>query len=116
MGEMIYGVDSDGEITPIIVRDAIVRCFKDAHKEILNEKNKHHEYESESEQETLEHMQIELIIMSAFDDAQEDFENPTKEGIKKVLNLLAEFASKYRKPEIIKKHYNEIMKLVKKLE
>ena len=114
MGDLIYGVDLDGEITPLMVRDAIIRCFTQAHKEILDKKYKDYGYDS-TELEGFEKIQIDLIVTSTFEDAEEDFENPTKEGIKKVLKLLAEFASEYREPEIIGRHYDEIMKLVDRL-
>lgn len=44
-----------------------------------------------------------------------DFDKPTKEDIFKVLEELKEFAKNFRNPEIIKKHYGEIMQLVEKL-
>jgi hypothetical protein len=116
MGKKIYGIDISKKITPMMVRDAIIRCFHEAHHQILHEMKNNNEFKSVSEQESFERIQIENIIISAFDDVKADFNNPTKEDIKRVMNELAKFSSKFRKPEIIKKHYNEIMQLVEKLD
>jgi hypothetical protein len=112
----IYCVDTTKKVTPILVRDAIIRCFKEAHTEVLKKMNENNEFKSVGERESFEKIQVNLIVRSVFDNVGEDFENPTKTGIVKVLGGLAEFAAKFRKPEIIKKHYGEIMKLVEKLE
>ena len=116
MGKKIYGIDMSKKITPLMVRDAIIICFQKAHHEALDELNKEKGFGSEAERKNFEKIQTDLIVMSAFDDVKADFNNPTKEDIIKVMNELARFASKFRKPEIVKKHYNEIMKLVKKLD
>ena len=116
MGKELYGVDLSGKITPVMVRDAIIRCFKAAHAEVLEEMNRNKEFRSESERGNFEKIQVDLIVMSVFDDIGADFNNPTKADIIKVLDRLATFAARFRKPEIIRKHYNEIMQLVEKLE
>ncbi|MFH0956965.1 MAG: hypothetical protein V1813_03810 [Candidatus Aenigmatarchaeota archaeon] len=114
MGKKIYGVDLSEKITPMMVRDAIIICFRDAHREVLDELNRKRSSDSEAEIEGLKKVQIDLIVRSAFEDVKADFSNPTKEDIVKVLGELAKFASRFRKPEIIKRHYNEIMRLVEK--
>jgi len=112
----IYGVETSKKVTPLMVRDAIIRCFKKAHEEVLNEMNKNREFKSSEELDNFEKIQVDLIVRSVFDDIGADFENPTKMEIIKVLAGLAKFATKFRKPEIIKKHYNQIMQLVEKLD
>lgn len=112
----IYGVDLSKKITPLIVRDAIILCFKEAHKEVLNEMNRNNEFKSQSEKDNFQKIQVDIIVMSVFDEVGADFNNPTKMDIVKVLDGLAEFAAKFRKPEIIKKHYNEITRLVEKID
>jgi hypothetical protein len=114
MGEKIYGVDLSKKVTPAMVRDAIIKCFSEAHQEALDELNKEKGFDSESEKESFKNIQISLIVKYTFDDVNADFDNPKKEDIVKVVEELAKFSSKFRKPEIIKKHYNEIMKLVEK--
>jgi hypothetical protein len=114
MGGKIYGVDLSKKITPLMVRDAIIRCFHEAHGEALSELNREGGFDSEAEREGFERIQIDLIVRSAFEDAKADFDNPTKEDIVKAIDELAKVASGFRKPEIIKKHYSEIMRLVEK--
>jgi len=102
----IYGIDDSAEITPLMVRDAIVECFRQAHctdsgvdagdKDV----NKQYCYE---------------IVKKAFVDAGADFDNPSKLEILKVMDNLAEFSKKFRDQGVIHKHYEEIMKLINKL-
>jgi hypothetical protein len=114
MGEKIYGIDLSEKVTPAMVRDAIIRCFTAAHKEALSELNKEKAFKSESERKGFEAIQINLIVKYAFEDMKADFDNPKKEDIVRVIEELARFASRFRKPEIIKRHYNEIKRLIEK--
>ncbi len=111
----IYGVDTEGEITPLMVRDAIVRCFFQAHKEVLECMNRENEFSSQKERGNFEKLQADMIVREAFESAGINFNAPSKRGILMVLEELKVIASEFRKPEIIEKHYNEIMKLVEKL-
>ena len=108
MGQKIYGVDLEELITPVMVRDAMVRCFYEAHcaqaglglkKEVFVDKSYCQE-----------------IVRKAFSDAGEDFDKPSKESILKALNNLKTFSASFREPNIIEKHYNEIMRLVERLD
>lgn len=104
MAPKIYNVDLDGEITPTIVRDAIILCFKEAHCTItgLGESKVNDEYCAH-------------IVKNIFNQVGEDFDNPTKEGMIKVIEALADFSTEYRDQEIIKKHQAEIMQLIDRL-
>ena len=112
----MYGVDFSKKITPIVVRDAIVTCLKQAHKEILDLMDEYAEWESEEERERFRDFEIELIVKNAFKEANVDYNNPRKEDLIKVLDSLAKLASRFRKPEIIRKHYNEIKQLIERIE
>ncbi|MFW9876322.1 MAG: hypothetical protein ACFFG0_24775 [Candidatus Thorarchaeota archaeon] len=112
----IYGIDLSKKITPIMVRDAIAICFKQAHKEVLDLMDEYAEWSSESEREEFRNLQIELTIKNAFKDENVDFTNPKKEELINVLDNLAKLASMFRKPDIIEKHYNEIKQLIGKTE
>ena len=115
MSLKIYGVDTTKEITPIMVRDAVVKCFTSAHKEVLNQMDEFHSWESKKEREEFRKLEIELVIKDVFRQVGGDFSDPSKEDLLKVLDELADLATKFRSPEIVKKHYEEIMGLVKKL-
>jgi Zn-dependent oligopeptidase len=115
MADLIYGVDPSKPVTPVMVRDAIVDCFIQAHKEILDEMKEYHEFKSEEEFEEMKKMDIKILIKSKFEASGADFDNPTKKSIIGVMDKLAELSINFRKPEIVKKHYEEIMHLVDKL-
>jgi len=114
---IIYGVDTDKPITPEQVRDAIVECFTLAHKKILEKDiGQFVDDMTVQEKKKIEEINVQLMIKSYFDEVGGDYANPTKNSIIGVCNRLAEFSKNFRNPEIIKKHYGEIMQLVDKLE
>lgn len=93
------------EITPITVRDALVSCFHEAHCADTG---------LEANTET-DNQYCLSIVKKAFADAGGNFDNPTKEEIIKVVGLLAEFSKNFRSQEIIAKHQQQIMELLKQL-
>lgn len=115
MSDCIYGVDVSKEVTPIMVRDAIVECFLKAHSQILNEMKEYGEFESEEEFEHMKLFDVKSQIQIFFEEVDGDFDNPTKNSIIKLLGKLQEFAKKFRNPKIVEKHTKEIMTLVNKL-
>jgi Zn-dependent oligopeptidase len=115
MAELIYGVDPSKPVTPVMVRDAIVDCFIQAHEEILEEMKEYHKFKSEEEFEEMKKVDVKILIKSKFEAIGADFNNPTKKSIIGVMDKLADLSANFRNPEIIKKHYGEIMELVNKL-
>lgn len=101
----IYGVDTDAEINPLKVRDAITECFAQAHCADVGL--------SANDDEGKKYCV--MVVRKAFIDTGGDFENPTKESLLKVIDGLAEFAKKFRDQETIKKHYGEIMSLIERM-
>ncbi len=103
---IIYGIDTEKEITPLMVRDAISECFYQFHCADsslgLGEGEANRGYCGE-------------IVKKAFGESGGDFEKPTKESILEVLSWLKNFAKNFRDPSIIEKHAAEIMKLAEKL-
>ncbi len=113
---VIYGVDTEDEITPEKVRDAIIECFYNAHQEVLKDMYVISGEDKKTEEPNeIGRKYIEETIINYFIKVGGDFNKPTKEDILKVLEELKEFAKGFRSPEIIKKHYGEIMQLVEKL-
>jgi hypothetical protein len=104
MPKEIYGIDTSKAVTPLMVRDAIIKCFNQAHcmdsgiDEIEKFSNEKYCYE---------------IVKKMLDDSNGDFDNPTKESILKSLEKLKEFAKNFRDQSVIEKHYEQIMQLVK---
>lgn len=109
---IIYGVDTTKPITPGDVRDAIVECFFLAHKEALEDMGEYAESLLPEELEEAKRDYIKQLVRKFFQEVNGDYDKPTKESILRVLEKLKEFAAHFRKPEVIEKHYNEIMRLV----
>jgi hypothetical protein len=115
IGKKIYGIDLSGKVTPAMVRDAIIECFVRAHSEVLEMMKEYHKFESDEQFQQMKQLDVKILIKSKFDEIGADFDRPTKEDLAKVIDRLADFASNFRKPEIIKKHYNEIKQLIELL-
>lgn len=111
---IIYDIDTEKPYTPKDVRDAMVKCFYLAHKEVLEEVDQDINM-PQLDKDIAHQINIEFIVKKAFEDAKANWENPTKEDIINACGNLAEFANNFRNQEIIKKHYGEIMELVNKL-
>ncbi len=92
---------------PLMVRDAIVECFRQAHC---------HDSGINPDEKEVNRIYCREIVEKAFTDAGGDFQKPNKKSILGALENLKQFAKSFRDPSIIKKHYNEIMQLVNKLE
>lgn len=106
MTQKIYGIDPDQPMTPLMVRDAIVECFSQAHcvdSDI-----------SPSDKE-LSRQYCKKIVLKAFADSEGNFDNPSKDDIIGAMKNLASFSKNFRDPGVIEKHYKEIMILVEKL-
>ncbi len=105
--EYVYGVDTTKEITPIMVRDAIVRCFIEAHKDSLGIE--------EQDSDIIKRMVTEAVKKS-FRETDGDFENPTKESLLRSIGNLKEFSKSFRNQEVIENHFNAIKSLIDKIE
>lgn len=90
----------------LAVRDALVNCFYEAHcadTELVQDEIAGRNY-------------CLAIVKKDFAEQGFDFNNPTKEGILKVIDKLAEFSQSFRPQEIIDKHKQEIIDLLEKVE
>ncbi len=104
MGKKIYGVDVNEKVTPEKVRDAIMKCFIEAHKEealiSAEENDKDPDELSKS------------LVKRAFEVTGGNFNNPTKKDLIKAMDQLALVAKSFRNPKVIKTHYSEINALI----
>lgn len=97
----------DAPITPLVVRDAISECFYQAHCSDSGL--------GSDDPETVRKYCHDLVV-EAFAKTGGDYNSPSKDSILKVLGQLAFFAKNFRDPKVIKEHYNEIMRLVDRLD
>jgi uncharacterized protein YpuA (DUF1002 family) len=112
MGKIIYGLDTSQKLTPIMVRDAILRCFILAHSETLEMMKQYNQEINDQEFEQIRKMNMESFVKNKFEEVGADFNNPAKEDLIKVVEKLAEFSSNFRPQDIIKNHQEEIMELI----
>ncbi|MBN2423270.1 hypothetical protein JXB41_08665 [Candidatus Woesearchaeota archaeon] len=104
-------MDLSGEVTPIEVRDAIIECFYQAHKGLLEDKVG----ATEEDSKVYTRGAVVAIVKTQFSKIKADFNNPTKEDLIKICDELAKLACQFRSCEEIKKHYCEIMELMRRL-
>jgi hypothetical protein len=113
---IIYGVDVTKEVTPIMVRDAMIQCFYKAHCNVLELARETFGHPPENKFEEMKKSHVKELVEDIFHRLGGDFNNPTKEYLILVLEKLKEFASIYRRPNIVKKHVGEMILLINKLD
>ena len=113
--EIIYGVRLDEDITPIMVRDAIIRCYLKADDEVLNKIFMISDFNSTKDAYKMKRNHVIILIKKVFHDVNGDFDNPTRDNLIEIIDRLRDFASKFRDKEIIDHNYNAIMKLINRL-
>ncbi|MBT4277766.1 hypothetical protein HOD96_03430 [Candidatus Falkowbacteria bacterium] len=102
---MNQNIDLNEVTTPLMVRDAIIKCFNEAHcadAGVEGDKQLNENY-------------CRSIVEKAFKDVGGDFNKPTRVAIIGVLDKLAEFAKNFRDKSMIEKHYNGMIKMVKRM-
>ena len=114
--DIIYGVDVTKNVTPVMVRDAIIQCFYKAHCKVLELARETFGHPTENKFEEMKKSHIKELVQDIFIRIGGDFNNPTKDNLIKVVENLKKFAKIYRKPGVIKKHVSEIMLLINKLD
>jgi len=114
--KIIYGVDISKNVTPVMVRDAIIQCFYEAHCNVLELARGTFGYPPDDIFDEMKKTHVKELVQDIFYKIGGDFDNPTKDNLLDVIKNLRGFASIYRKPEVIKKHVSEIMILIEKLD
>lgn len=98
-------------ITPELVRDELLTCFESANREFARLLNEPVTEEALNEQ-------VRHFVESVFSQCGASYTNPTKEGILTAIGECKTNAEKMMGPQgadIIKHHYDEMMKLVVRL-
>jgi hypothetical protein len=99
----IYGIDTTKEITPIMVRDAILECFFQAHCFDTGIK---------TEDSASTRNYCDQLVKKVFDSVGVNFANPTKDELLRVMKGLADFSKNFREPQVVISHFNEIKNLL----
>jgi len=101
----------NGEVTPTLVRDELLKCFESANKEFMNVLNQ------PTNDEALK-AQVRQFVSGSFRSCGASFDQPTKDGIVSAIGQCkanAEAMMGQKGTDIIRHHYDEMMKLVNKL-
>ncbi len=99
------------KITPIFVRDELLRCFESANGEFMR-------LLSQPVTDEALKAQVRQFVNGVFQKCGVSFENPTKEGIVIAIDECKKNAESMmgdKGADIIRHHYSEMMKLVQKL-
>ena len=99
------------KVTPVLVRDELLKCFESANKEFMNVLNQ------PTSDEALK-AQVRQFVTGTFQSCGASFDQPTKEGIVTAIGQCktnAEAMMGEKGADIIRHHYAEMMKLVNKL-
>lgn len=100
---IIYGVDTTKEVTPEMVRNAIIKCFCVAHSEQTGMANSGSDVVKDY---------CEQIVKKAFLETNGNFDHPTKTSLLATLPWLANFSKSFRDQTVIQKHMTEIQSLI----
>ena len=112
----IYGVDTTKDYTLVDIRNAIIECFTQAHKKILEQElNEFVSTMDKQNFERLKEMNVYKLVHDLFKKIGGDFNKPKKQDLISICDELAKIAKKYRGERIISKHYSEIMQLLEKI-
>ncbi len=98
-------------ITPVVVRDELLKCFESANREFARLINQ------PATDEALR-TQVKRFVDDVFQKCGVSFDNPTKAGIKTAIDTCKKNAEAFMGPQgsnIIQHHYQEMMKLVEQL-
>ncbi len=99
------------KVTPQFVRNELLNCFESADREFAGVMKQPVTDEALKDQ-------VKHFVESVFSNCGVNFDNPTKEGILLAMNQCRANAEKMMGPQgtgIINHHYDEMMKLVRKL-
>jgi len=99
------------EITPILVRDELLKCFESANKEFM-------EVLRQPATDAAIRAQVNQFVTGVFQNCGVSFDNPNKEGMLAAINQCKANAQSMMGPagaEIINHHYAEMIKLVDRL-
>jgi hypothetical protein len=99
------------KVTPVLVRDELLKCFESANKEFMEVL---HQPATDAAIKT----QVQQFVTGVFQNCGASFDHPTKSGIQTAIGQCKTNAEAMMGPSgasIIQHHYAEMIKLVDKL-
>ncbi|MFH1174870.1 MAG: hypothetical protein V1725_07070 [archaeon] len=113
---IVYGIDTEKRVTPVMVRDAIITCFTQAHADVLEQLKDVQNFSSKEEFERMKRLDVKMLVQQKFLDVHGNFDCPTKNDLEQVCEKLADYAVLFRNPSLVQQHFGEIMQLIVLLE
>ncbi|RMF06826.1 hypothetical protein D6764_01315 [Candidatus Woesearchaeota archaeon] len=113
--QCIYGVVIAGKPTPEQVRDAMLNCFREAHRHAMESDLKMGKLSSKKDFKAYEQSYTEFLLRQFFEEAGGDYDRPTKQALKRVVSKLARFSKHFRSKEVVQNHASEFKKLIDQL-
>ncbi|MBI4684913.1 MAG: hypothetical protein HY755_06915 [Nitrospirae bacterium] len=106
--------DDLADLSPAKARDLIIKCFYESQKETFLSARRQLGVRSSDEDI---HASVVAGVQLAFRETGGDFEHPTREGLMKVVDVLAKKSSSWgTPPDIIQHHICQIRKIVDRLQ
>ncbi|MCL4373366.1 hypothetical protein M1367_00635 [Candidatus Marsarchaeota archaeon] len=99
-------------VSTIYARDRLINCFETANKEIneaLDQKVPEKELKA----------RVKLFVGDAFKKCNVDFNNPSKDGLLKAMDLCKRNTEKIlgkKGAKIVEKHYNEMLEIMSRIQ
>ena len=81
---IIYGVDTNKKVTPIMIRDAMIRCYYEAHCNVLELARDSFYKPPKKKFEEMKKSHVKELVEDIFHRLGGDFNKPTKEYLLKV--------------------------------
>ena len=106
MSNLIYGINPDKEVTCLMVREALVECFYEAHCS---------DADIGPVDESTNRAYCREVVEKAFKSVGGNLENPSRNDLVAVMDYLASFSKNFRSDPLIQKHYGEIAMLLGKV-
>lgn len=102
----LYGIDDKLPVTALMVRDALIECFYEAHCGDVG---------LDTQDVDLNREYCRSVVEKAFEETGGRFDQPTKESLVAAMQWLVTFSKNFRDPSIIQRHMGEIQSFVNKL-
>ncbi len=101
------------ELDPLKARDLIIKCFYEAQRETFARSKQSLGLSADEEQV---HASVSSAVKLAFKEVGEDFSNPTKASLIRVVEVLGRKSTAWGTPrDIIEHHRGQIMRVINEL-